>query len=282
MNIDLRARRRFLAKAASSYAEVAYFDHLISDELHQRLTLFKYQPKTILNYGAKDAYSEHFLRERYEADIISMDVGESFLASFPAPWPVVAEGEMLPIKSASVDLIFSNLMLHSANEFQKALSEFRRVLKPKGLLFFSMLGRDTLKEWRESFSSVSPYPHVHDYADMHDVGDALLKNRFCDPVVDVEYVQIDFSSPLELIRELKKSGNSNAHLERSSGLMGKKAWKKALDYYQRFSCDSVFPASFEIIYGHAWVPAEDGPSTLNEKGEATFPVHLLKSNYRDG
>lgn len=276
MNIDLRAKRQFLAKAASHYAEVAYLDHLVADELDERLNLIKFKPQTILNYGAKDTYSVDFLSRRYpEADIISLDVSDSFLKSSKS---IAAEGEMLPIKKASVDMIFSNLMLHSANDFQKLLDEFRRILKPNGLLFFSMLGRDTLKELRECFSQVTPYPHIHDYFDMHDVGDSLLKNQFSDPVMDMEHVTINFSSALDLIHEIKKSGNSNVHLERQCGLMGKNTWKKALDYYNQFVVEKVYPATFEVIYGHAWASAQNMGAKLNEEGEVAFPVHLLKSS----
>lgn len=278
MNIDLRAKRQFLAKAASHYAEVAYLDHLVANELDKRLDVIKFQPNVILNYGAKDNYSVDFLRRRYsEADIFSVEVSENFFELSRMPMNLVAEGEMLPIKKASVDLIFSNLMLHSANEFQKLLLDFRRILKPNGLLFFSMLGRDTLKELRECFLQVSPYPHIHDYFDMHDVGDSLLKNQFSDPVMDMEQITINFSSPLDLIREIKKSGNSNVHLERQCGLMGKKAWKQALDYYNKFAIEAAYPATFEVIYGHAWAPAQDMRAMMNENGEVTFPVHLLKS-----
>ncbi len=280
MNIDLRAKRKYLIKAALQYAEVAYLDHVVADELDARLEIIKLQPEIILNCGAKDAYTAALLQHRYsKALILSMEINERFFDLSLWLSPLIAEAEMMPIKTASVDLIFSNLMLHSVNDFPKALLEFRRILKPNGLLIFSMLGRDTLKELRESFSEVSPYPHIHDYFDMHDVGDSLLKNQFSDPVMDTEEITINFSSPLDLIREIKKSGQSNAHLERQCGLMGKNAWKKMLEYGEKFRDGEVFPATFEIIYGHAWAPAQDMHGIQNEKGEVTFPLHLLKSKF---
>jgi malonyl-CoA O-methyltransferase len=278
MNIDLRAKRRFMARAALQYREAAYLDHAVADELDERLKVIKMVPGTILNCGARDEYSAVLLQHRYpDASIFSMDLNEKSLASSPSQMALVGEAEYLPIQNASVDLLFSNLMLHSVNDFQKTLLEFRRVLKPNGLLFFSMLGRDTLKELRKCFINVSPFPHIHDYFDMHDVGDSLLKNQFLDPVMDAEEIEIQFSSPIDLIRDIRKSGQCNAHIDRREGLMGKTAWKKMLEHYDYFRSNQAFPATFEIIYGHAWAPAEGMHAIMHENGEVAFPLHLLKT-----
>lgn len=277
MNIDLLAKRKYLAKAALQYAELAYLDHEVAKELDERLNLIKLQPEVILNLGAKDGYSAVLLQHRYsQASIFSMELHEAFFALTPGQKALVAEAEFMPLKNNSVDMIFSNLVLHSVNDFQKTILEFRRILKPNGLLFFSMLGRDTLKELRESFYSVSSYPHIHDFFDMHDVGDALLKHHFSDPVMDAEQITIQFSSPMDLIREIKKSGQSNAHLDRKSGLMGKKAWEQMIKNYESFAEENIYPATFEIIYGHAFTPSLEKGVAQNEDGEILFPANLIK------
>ena len=123
---------------------------------------------------------------------------------------------------------------------------------------FSTLGPDTLKELRASWLAVDQHQHVHSFIDMHDVGDAMVRARLADPVMDVEQFILTYDDGLTLMRELKQLGAHNAAADRPHQLTGKTHLKKVLDSYEQFRKDGKLPASYEVVYGHAWCPQNPG------------------------
>jgi malonyl-CoA O-methyltransferase len=173
-------------------------------------------------------------------------------------------------------MLFSNLTLQWCGDLQQTFAEFRRVLKPGGLLLFTTLGPDTLKELRESWRQVDGAVHVNEFIDMHDIGDALVQTKFGDPVMDMEYLTLTYTDSLDLMRDLKVLGAHNVNPGRSSGLTGKGRIKAVQAAYEQFRNDGVLPATYEVIYGHAWRPEQDVQMTKG--GTVHIPIDQLKSS----
>jgi len=130
-----------------------------------------------------------------------------------------------------------------------------RVLAPGGLLLFSTFGPDTLKELRAAFESVDRHTHVHRFTDMHDVGDMLVACGFADPVMDMEVVTLTYADVRELMRDLKAIGAHNMTRGRPATLAGKSLFAQVARNYEPARREGRLPATFEVIYGHAWKPA---------------------------
>ncbi|MGB7991578.1 MAG: methyltransferase domain-containing protein, partial [Candidatus Methylophosphatis roskildensis] len=177
------------------------------------------------------------------------------------------EAVRLPFASASMSLAWSNLMLHWLVDPLPALREMHRVLAVDGLLMFTAFGPDTLKELRRCFVQADPMPHVHRFIDMHDLGDALVKAGFAEPVMDMEIITLTYDSFDALMRDLRLSGAQCALAGRRRGLTGKAVWSRVRAAYQMHRRDGRLPATFEVVYGHAWKPAlrsiEDGRAIVN-------------------
>jgi malonyl-CoA O-methyltransferase len=114
------------------------------------------------------------------------------------------------------------------------------VLAPGGLLMFSTLGPDTLKELRAAAGA----ERVHRFADMHDLGDWLLAAGFSAPVMDMETINLAYRDMTSLLADLRASGQTSAHLGRARGLAGK-GLRSAL-------ARAGTRATYEVLYGHAW------------------------------
>jgi malonyl-CoA O-methyltransferase len=168
-----------------------------------------------------------------------------------APSLVCADAERLPFAAGSVDLVFSNLALQWCDP-ARAFGEAARVLRVGGLLIFSTLGPDTLKEMRAAFAAADPEPHVNTFVDMHDLGDALVHAGFADPVMEMEILTLEYDSLDRLVADVRGIGASNALPGRSRGLGGRGRWKRAEAAYERFRRDGILPATYEVVYGHAW------------------------------
>ncbi|UTH75597.1 malonyl-ACP O-methyltransferase BioC [Chromobacterium sp. IIBBL 290-4] len=264
-----RVRASF-EKAAASYDSAAVLQREVSDRMAERLDYIKHQPALILDAGAGTGYGAAQLRERYpQARVLELDLahamllasrergraGEGLLKKLfkpSPPWQVNADIEKLPLADSSVDMIWSNLTIQWINVPDKMFAELRRVLKPDGLLMFSTLGPDTLSELRDAFGGVDGATHVNQFIDMHDIGDALMRAGFAEPVMDMEKIVLTYDNAKSVMRDLKAIGAHNATAGRGRGLMGKEAWRKVEEAYERHRRDGKLPASYEVVYGHAW------------------------------
>lgn len=162
---------------------------------------------------------------------------------------IAADQEHLPIAASTVDLIWSNLCLHWSDDPLAVIDQWHRIVRPGGLLMFSMFGVDTLAQLRSAGAGVMPFN------DMHDIGDALVAAGFADPVMDMNMVTVNFSSPEKLLSDVHALGG-NALAGRCSGLSGKgqrALWLDAL-LQMRDKVDGQIPLSFEVCFGHAWCP----------------------------
>ena len=159
--------------------------------------------------------------------------------------------ERLPLAGASVDLLFSNLALQWC-EPSRAFAEAARVVTNDGLFLFSTVGPDTLRELRAAFAEADGEPHVNRFVDMHDLGDALVHAGFADPVMEMETITLEYDTVMAVARDLKAIGAVNSLPSRARGLPGRDRWRRMTEAYERFRRDGLLPATWEIVYGHAW------------------------------
>ena len=267
--IDKRQVRRAFNRAAQQYDAAAILQREVCTRMLERLDYVKLQPSRVLDAGSGTGWGTRQLGERYpKAEITALDIaiGMLQLARGTSGWwsklfasrrenYLCADVEALPVASGSVGLVWSNLALQWCNDLPATFVELQRVLQVDGLLMFSSFGVDTLKELRAAFHDVDGYNHLSRFADMHDIGDMLVAAGFTDPVMEMEKITLTYSDVRAVMQDLKSIGAHNATAGRAPGMMGKAAWQRVTENYEQLRCDGKLPATFEIIYGHAWKPA---------------------------
>ncbi len=274
--IDPRAVRRAFGRAAATYDGAAVLQREVGARLAGRLDVVKLAPGTILDAGCGTGEAIGELSARYpSARVVALDAalpmlqqartrsahGRSLLARMlgplgrggaPAPAFVCADGTALPLPGVCVDLVWSNLMLQWVNDLPRAFAEFRRVLRVGGLLTFTTFGPDTLQELARAFARIDGHTHVSRFVDMHDLGDMLVQAGFADPVMDREQITVTYPSPAALLAELKAIGATNQTRGRPRGLTGRSRRAALEDVLRKLAQDGRIPATFEVVYGHAW------------------------------
>lgn len=249
-------RRR--QRAVKTYDQAAIVQREVMDRLLERLDYMLIKPESVLNIGVAPDYGAGLLQTLYpDANVLSI---------------CSAEGENLPLQDHSQDLVIVHLVLHWMNDPQQFLKEIVRVLHPKGVLLLTAMGLDTLIECRSAFAQIDDAPHVHDFLDMHDVGDMLLQEGFTDPVVDMQTITVNYKTVQQLFSDLKDLGATNAHVDRRRGLMGRKKWHKMLAAYETMKNEGAYPGTYEVIFGHAW-----GVRTQHQhQGETSISLAALE------
>ena len=276
-DVDPRAVRRAFARAAATYDAAAVLQREVGSRMASRLDYIRIAPRTILDVGCGTGEAVGELAVRYAgARVVALDMAlpmveaarqrarrarslfrrllpEAIAPGGPsAPGFVCGDFNMLPLSGVAFDMVWSNLALQWANDLPRAFAEVRRVMKVGGLFTFTTFGPDTLKEIRAAFARADGHTHTNRFTDMHDLGDMLVGAGFADPVMDMEQMTLTYPDADALMRELKHIGATNATRGRPHGLMGRKAWQRALGVLEGMRRDGRLPVTFEVIYGHAW------------------------------
>ena len=283
--LDVAALRRGFDQASAHYEQHAVIQARAREELLSRLSLLAFQPRHILDLGCGTGQGVMDLRQRFKsARVTAVDSAQQMLVatrrrgSFWKPVTcVLGDAQRLPFKTGSIDLVFSNLLAPFSPNLDALMREVRRVLSPRGYWTFSTLGPDTLKELRAAFLSAGRQPAIHPLFDMHDVGDALGRAGFADPVMDVDRCLLTYPSLMALHQDLKGMGARSGLATRSKGLLGRQVFARIESHYQRSGVDTDgrLMASCEIIYGQAWCPGSE-PPIRGRRQETVVPLSALQ------
>jgi len=257
--LDRQTVRARFDRAAASYDAAAVVQRLSADQMLERLDEVKLTPTRVLDAGCGTGYALAGLARRYPGAVaVGLDLSRGMLTAARAGAGAVplacGEVERLPLADASMDLVFSNLVLHWCDA-ERVLAEFRRVLAPGGLLTFSCAGPDTFAQLRTAWAAADGSVHVHAFYDMHDLGDALVRAGFAEPVMDVDRYTLTYRDLPALVADLRALGVGNAAPGRPRGLTGR-------GRYDRFHAALTHASGgrepieldYELVYGHAWAP----------------------------
>nr|WP_035986820.1 methyltransferase domain-containing protein [Paraburkholderia caribensis] len=281
---DSRRLRKIFDRRAATFDDVAFLPREIAQRMRERLDYIKVNPARVLDAGCGAGDDLPALRDRFpEAPVFGADLSRAMLARavqhdatdtswrrfLPAslgkalgsrgPRFAQADFSALPFASGAFEFIWSNLALHWHSRPDLVFPEWQRVLKVNGLLMFSTLGPDTLKELRGAYAEieaahgVNTHKHVIDFVDMHDLGDMLVESGFEIPVMDQETLTITYKSPESLLADVRRWGAYPFRREASPGVASRRMQKALLAALEaRRRADGTIPLTFEVIYGHAW------------------------------
>ena len=285
--LDLQQVRRAFDRAARDYDANAPLQREVRERLLENLELVTLEPHAILDAGCGPGGALKPLAKRFrKAKLYALDIAPAMLveARRRKPWfrsLETVEGDLarMPLESDSVGLVFSNLALQWANDPDAVFREFRRVMKGGGLLLFSTFGPDTLRELRSAWSAVDGLTHVNRFLDLHDIGDALVRTGFTEVVMDTEHFTLTYDDVRGLLRDLKVIGAHNVNAGRAHGLTGRRRFAAFEQAYERFRDDGRLPATYEVVYGTAWLP--ELPKGVRYVEDGAVSVDALRSSLRE-
>ena len=257
--LDRNAIRRYADRASTGYDSAAVLARELRDTMLRRLDFIAFTPTAILDLGCGTGEGAVALAARWPgARVVAVDLAPAMLEALAGRDDagdierIRAEAESLPIPDASLDLVFSNLMLPWCDDIDAVFAEIARVLAPRGLFSFTTLGPDTLMELRAAWRAVDDAEHVHPFTDMHDLGDGLVRAGLAEPVLDVSRYTLTYPDAAALMRDLKAIGAQNAAGSRTRSLTGRGRIAAMAAAYESFRSGGALPSTWEAVFGQAW------------------------------
>lgn len=249
--------RRF-ERAAEGFGNADFVHRHCFDALMERLEPVQLNATRILDLGCAAGAGSRALAKRYRrARITSLDLSPRMLkqarkqrSRFARISELQASAEALPFPAGSFDLVVANLLLPWLDAPETAFAEIRRVLRKDGLFAFSTLGPDSLLPLRRAWAAEDDYAHVNLFADMHNVGDALVRAGLADPVLDVDGLVVSYRNVDSLLRDLRAAGAGNALLARRPALTGKARLARVRSALA--TDGGPLAVELELVFGHAW------------------------------
>ena len=260
MTLNIQQTIRNLNRAAPTYNQSSVLQQAIAKQLLERLAWIHLNPEIIIDIQAATGFFAQALAERYlNTQVIAFDLSPRLLDYIDQLPAIVADPRSLPLIDQRVDLVCTVLLPWYLNH-RALFSEAQRVLRSDGLFFFATLGPDTCYELRRSWAAVDDSPPMHQFVDMHELGDHLLQAGFHDPVVDSSYITLTYRTIKGLFNDLKGCGAQYTGMKRRLQLTGKQRFQSLTEAYQQYQTDDqLLPATFEIIFGHAWCLEKQSP-----------------------
>ena len=286
---DRRQLRRSFGRAAPRYSEVAALQREVEARLLEQLAyLDDRRPQRVLDLGSGPGRAAGAMKKRWpRAEVIAVDAALPMLREVPKStrfWRPVrrvnADVSKLPFADQCVDVIFSSLCLQWLDDLPAVLSEFRRVLRPGGLLLFSTFGPETLSELRDAYLHAGETPPLSPFAAIQQVGDAMLAAGFKDPVLDRDRYTLTYPDLRGLMRELRAIGAGDARHDRPRGLGGRGRLQRVTAHYEALRRDGILPSTWEVITAQAWGPAPGAPRRDGGADLASFPADRIPTRRR--
>jgi malonyl-CoA O-methyltransferase len=284
--LEPREVARAFGAASHSYDEAARLQRDVRAELLSRAWSMQLAPQVVLDLGTGTGDAAVQLKRRFRsAEVIGADISPQMLEATRrrSHWwrpirCVEADARSLPFEPASIDLLFTNLMLQWVDPPDAALAEMRRVLRPGGLLLASSFGPETLQELRAAWAAVDDGVHVNRFVDVHDLGAALQRAGFIEPVLDVDRHVHHYPDVRALMGELKSIGAHNVNAGRSRAMTGKSKFAKLHAAYEQVRVPGGLPATWQVVYAVAWAPAETDTHGAAIKGETRIGIDAMRAS----
>lgn len=257
--VSRRDLKRRFDRAASTFDGADFVHAHARDSLLQRLEPVVINARTVVDLGCATGQASRALSRRYRgARLISVDLSREMLRGHsPARWfakrsAVQADATALPFADHSVDVVFCNLMLPCVGNPDAVFAEVSRILSKGGVFAFSTLGPDSLLELRRAWRQADEGEHTFRFADMHDIGDGLVRAGLTDPVLDVDRLTVSYASAASLFADLTATGARNSLANRRNTLCGKHRFNAMSDALEAQKSGDRFELGFELVYAHCW------------------------------
>lgn len=244
---------RSFGEASTTYDAASFLQQWIAVDLLQKVAELS-APHTFnraldlgcgTGYVFRQAKCQHLhIKEEYGLDLSAGMLQTASKLRLQAQW-VQGDIEALPFGSCHFPLITSNLAVQWLDSLDIFLSEAYRVLTPGGILAFSTLGPETLKELTRVREKAGLVNTVNPTLHPQQLADSVKRSPFTTLLSVRQPYLYFYDDAVALSQALKHLGAHHSRQAQSqrSGLSGRKQWQQL-----RVQSTALYPAGVPARY----------------------------------
>lgn len=265
--IDRKRVRRAFSDNAVRYDALAVVQQRVVQHFLDRTFACGDAPATILDVGAgTGTLLEALVCKFPAATAVGLDMAHGMAKRAASRFPpgstttlVCGDGEMLPFRDGSFDMVVSTSTYQWLDPLDLAFREAWRVLRPGGRFCFALFGEATLYELKTSYRRAlqlhggSVVDRSHRFVSRAETLAVLQRSGFdrCDVASERE-VEMHTDVP-DLLRSLKGIGAGNASADAPRGLAGRGVTTAMIELYgEAYGVEAGVPATYEVLYGEGF------------------------------
>ena len=252
----IRQVAQSFGKACDSYLPAARLQQQVALDALALLPLDK--QGHLLDLGCGPGWLHPELAPHTET-LTALDFSAGMLAAAKAQGQaahyLLADAAAIPLADASINTVFSSLMLQWCPEPAQVLREISRVLTPGGRAVVTTLVAGTLSELQTAFAAVDQHQHVQHFLPLNALSAAAEASG---ANWQVHSYQLDLNYPdiFALAKELKQLGASYIANRGRQGLTGKGYWQQVAAAYPNASAAGL-TASYQVAVLQLNKPCRD-------------------------
>lgn len=169
----------------------------------------------------------------------------------------------LDVAPGSYDLILSLGTIGEANDPFETLLRFRLALEPGGLLLGAVVGGDSLSTLRAAMREAdgvfgTASPHVHPRMDPGGLVQLLTQAGLQEPVVDVDRVEVRYSTFQKLVEDLRGMAGGNMLAARDRAGLSRQSRDAARNAFSEMAADDGKTSEyFDLLHFAGWRNSEE-------------------------
>lgn len=204
------------SQAAKNYDESALVQKLAAKKLCELAAPLIKNEFKIIDIGSGTSAicknltsSNNFVKKNCQ--LFEVDLSLQMLQSWPDKSSkhinsIVGDGENLPLKNESLDMIISSFSLQWFQNFEKVFNDFYRILKKDGILAFCLPNSSSLEEIKIASVKSGCNFYFSDLPKAANLKSQLEKCSFKERYIDSEIIESQFEGPIQALKSLKKIG----------------------------------------------------------------------------
>lgn len=255
-DISSQIKKRYDRCAGSYDADTGLQRHLAA-MLAGRMREFGLLPCRILDIGCGTGYLAGELRKIAAGGIFLTGCDLSFGMLIRAKnktfhsydYFLQADACSLPFSDSQFDCVVSNAAYQWVSDSGRAFRQVRSVLKPKGIFYFTVFGKNTLWQLQQICEETGIIkPASSNFMDEAAFAGALKKSGFNDVNIEALYYEKYYRDLWELLGILKNMGATAAENRTICGLGWRKILRRINDLYcSKFGGTKGIPAGYEVF-----------------------------------
>ncbi|WP_130834460.1 malonyl-ACP O-methyltransferase BioC [[Erwinia] mediterraneensis] len=243
--VNKQAVAQAFGRAASHYNQHADLQRHSGAAL---LALAPPQPgPQLLDAGCGTGWFSHLWRQRGH-QVTALDLSAAMLQQArqqqSADRYLLGDIDALPVASASMDLVWSNLAVQWSSNLRIALQQFARVTRPGGTVLFSTLTAGSLQELHDAWRYLDAHPHANRFLSAEQIRAACGD---LDVRLQQQTVTLHFADALSAMRSLKGIGATHLHQGRDNTILTRQRLAQLEQHWARDAQGCRL--SYQLMYG---------------------------------